>query len=96
MYPKSHNPFADDDVEEHATPTARGFNFEDGEEEESTVNPVERRQKQLEQEVMRTAQSALDSSSRSLCLIYDSEKIGTETAEVREFYMAKVFTKKYS
>ncbi|KAF5898660.1 synaptosomal-associated protein 29, partial [Clarias magur] len=80
MYPNFHNPFSDDDGE-HATPAKSGFNFNDGEEEESTTNPVARRQRQLEQEVMRTAQSAIDSSNRSLCLIYDSEKIGTETAE---------------
>lgn len=93
MYPNFHNPFADD--EEHATPAARGFNFNDGGgDEENAMNPADRRQRQLEQEVMRTAQSAMDSSSRSLCLIYDSEKIGTETAEVREFYMTKVLTKR--
>lgn len=92
MYPNAHNPFADDD-EEHATPAARGFNFNDSDEEESTMNPVDRCQRQLEQEVMRTAQSAMDSSNRSLCLIYDSEKIGTETAEVREFYVTGVLTK---
>ncbi|XP_053480806.1 synaptosomal-associated protein 29 [Ictalurus furcatus] len=79
MYPNSHNPFADD--EEHATPAAKRFNFDDGYEGESTMNPADRRQRQLKQEVMRTAHSAMDSSSRSLCLIYDSEKIGTETAE---------------
>lgn len=91
MYPNSHNPFADD--EEHATPAAKRFNFDDGYEGESTMNPADRRQRQLKQEVMRTAHSAMDSSSRSLCLIYDSEKIGTETAEVREFYMTKMLTK---
>ncbi|KAK3540140.1 hypothetical protein QTP70_026877 [Hemibagrus guttatus] len=80
MYPNFHNPFADDD-EEHTMPTARGFNFDDCDEEESTMSPGDRRQRQLEQEVMRTAQSAMDSSSRSLSLIYNSEKIGTETAE---------------
>lgn len=83
MYPNFHNPFADD--EEHAIPTARGFNFDDCDEEESTMSPGDRRQRQLEQEVMRTAQSAMDSSSRSLSLIYNSEKIGTEAAEVRQF-----------
>ncbi|MCI4380997.1 hypothetical protein PGIGA_G00246360 [Pangasianodon gigas] len=80
MYSNFHNPFAHDD-EEHATPARRGFNFDDDDEEESTMNPADRRQRQLEQEVMCTAQSAMDSSSRSLRLIYESEKIGTETAE---------------
>ncbi|XP_072538121.1 synaptosomal-associated protein 29 [Salminus brasiliensis] len=79
-YPKSHNPFADDDEEEPAGPR-RGFNFDDEDEEESKLSPAERRQRQLEQQVMRTAQSAVDSSNRSLGLIYESEKVGTETAE---------------
>ncbi|KAF4110387.1 hypothetical protein G5714_009639 [Onychostoma macrolepis] len=77
-YPKSHNPFADDD-EEDSKPQ-RGFNFDD-DPEESSLSPAERRQRQLQQEVMRTAQSAVDSSYRSLGLIYESEKVGAETAE---------------
>ncbi|GAA6102817.1 synaptosomal-associated protein 29 [Tachysurus ichikawai] len=91
MYPNFHNPFADDD--DHATPAAEDFHFDDCDDEKSTVNPADRRQRQLKQEVMRTAQSAMDSSSRSLGLIYDSEKIGTETAEVRKFYVSKVLIK---
>ncbi|KAI4896377.1 hypothetical protein NFI96_033054 [Prochilodus magdalenae] len=78
-YPKSHNPFADDD-DEPAGPR-KGFNFDDDEDEDQKLTPAERRQRQLEQEVMRTAESAVDSSYRSLGLIYESEKIGTETAE---------------
>ncbi|XP_066499645.1 synaptosomal-associated protein 29 [Hoplias malabaricus] len=77
-YPKSHNPFADDE-DEPAGPR-RGFNFDD-EDEDLKLSPAERRQRQLQQEVMRTANSAVDSSNRSLGLIYESEKIGTETAE---------------
>ncbi|TTB27302.1 Synaptosomal-associated protein 29 [Bagarius yarrelli] len=80
MYPNNHNPFADDD-EEQDTPAATGLNFTDCDKEENTINPAIRRQRQLEQEVMRSAQSAMDSSSRSLGLIYESEKMGTETAE---------------
>lgn len=85
MYPKSHNPFADD--EEDETPAENSFKFSKGDEEESTLNPVNQRQRQLEQEVMSTAQSAMGSSSRSLSLIYGAEKIGTEAAEVRKFYI---------
>lgn len=83
-YPKSHNPFADDDDEEDSGRAAprRGFNFDD-DPEESSLSPAERRQRQLQQEVTRTAQSAVDSSHRSLGLIYESEKVGAETAEVR-------------
>ncbi|XP_062399443.1 synaptosomal-associated protein 29 [Sardina pilchardus] len=80
-YPKSHNPFADDDEEETTTSRSRGgFNFDD-DPPESRMTEAERRQRYLQQEVMRTAQSAVDSSNRSLGLIYESEKVGTETAE---------------
>ncbi|XP_074526444.1 synaptosomal-associated protein 29 [Halichoeres trimaculatus] len=77
-YPKSHNPFADDDDEEDFKPKDRGFNddFDD-----SGLSEAERRQRYLQQEVMRTAQSAVDSSYRSLGLIYESEKMGVETGE---------------
>ncbi|KAK7145463.1 hypothetical protein R3I93_013253 [Phoxinus phoxinus] len=76
-YPKTHNPFSEDDEEEAPR---RGFNF-DEDPEESSLSPAERRQQRLQQEVMRTAQSAVDSSQRSIGLIYQSEKVGTETAE---------------
>jgi hypothetical protein len=39
---------------------------------------------------MRTAKSAVVSSHRSLGLIYESEKIGAETAEV-SLFIQKVF-----
>ena len=83
-YPGSHNPFADDDDEEETTGSRSkgGFNFND-EPPENRLTEAERRQHHLQQEVMRTAQSAVDSSNRSLGLIYESEKVGTETAEVR-------------
>lgn len=78
-YPKSHNPFADDDEDEDFKPKNRGF---DDEFNDSGLTEAERRQRYLQQEVMRTAQSAVDSSYRSLGLIYESEKMGVETGEV--------------
>ncbi|XP_051277717.1 synaptosomal-associated protein 29 [Dicentrarchus labrax] len=78
-YPKSHNPFADDDDEEDFKPKSRGFDDDDG--FDSGMSEAEKRQRYLQQEVMRTAQSAVDSSHRSLGLIYESEKMGVETAE---------------
>ena len=78
-YPKSHNPFADDDDEEDFKPRSRGFDDDDI---DSGLSEAERRQRYLQQEVMRTAQSAVDSSYRSVGLIYESEKMGVETAEV--------------
>lgn len=80
-YPKSHNPFADDDDVEDFRPKSSGF---DEDTVDSGMSDAERRQRYLQQEVMRTAQSAVDSSSRSLGLIYESEKMGVETAEVCE------------
>lgn len=82
-YPSSHNPFADDDDEEETTASRSrgGFNFDD-DPPESRMTEAERRQRYLQQEVMRTAQSAVDSTNRSLGLIYESEKLGTDTAEV--------------
>ncbi|KAM8760375.1 synaptosomal-associated protein 29 [Acanthopagrus schlegelii] len=77
-YPKSHNPFADDDDEEDFKPKCRGF---DDDPDDSGMSDAERRQRYLQQEVMRTAQSAVDSSYRSLGLIHESEKMGVETAE---------------
>lgn len=78
-YPKSHNPFADEDEdEEDFQPRSRGFD----EDPDTGLSDAERRQRYFQQEVMRTAQSAVDSSNRSLGLIYDSEKMGVETAEV--------------
>ncbi|XP_043964136.1 synaptosomal-associated protein 29 [Gambusia affinis] len=75
-YPTSLNPFADDN-EEDFKPKRGGFE----DESDSGMTDVERRQRYLQQEVMRTAQSAVDSSYRSLSLIYESEKMGVETAE---------------
>nr|XP_049618727.1 synaptosomal-associated protein 29 isoform X2 [Syngnathus scovelli] len=79
-YPKSHNPFADDgdDDEERFRPTNRALDDDHG---DSQLSDAERRQRYLRQEVMRTAQSAVDSSYRSIGLIYESEKMGVETAE---------------
>lgn len=81
-YPRSHNPFADDDDEEDFRPKKDNRGFDDDDDfGDSRLSEAERKQKYLEQEVMRTAKSAVDSSYRSLGLIYESEKMGVETAE---------------
>ncbi|CAL8296448.1 unnamed protein product [Gadus morhua 'NCC'] len=77
-FPKSSNPFADDDDEEEG---AYGSNAGGIDENDRGLSDAERRQRHLQQEVMRTAKSAVDSSHRSLALIYDSEKMGVDTAE---------------
>ncbi|XP_028680050.1 synaptosomal-associated protein 29 [Erpetoichthys calabaricus] len=78
-YPKNYNPFADDDD----VPDVAGFGKSSGwnDPSEERRSEAEERQRRLHQEVMHTAQSALDSSNRSVSLIYDSEKTGAETAE---------------
>ncbi|CAL8345582.1 unnamed protein product [Lota lota] len=76
-YPKSSNPFADDDGEEGAY----GSDVGGIDDNDRGMSDAERRQRHLQQEVMRTAQSAVDSSHRSLGLIYESEKMGVDTAE---------------
>ena len=78
-YPKTHNPFADDDDEADFRPKRREF---DDEPSDSGLTDAEKRQRYLQQEVMHTAKSAVDSSHRSVSLIYESEKMGVETAEV--------------
>ncbi|KAL3062657.1 hypothetical protein OYC64_002457 [Pagothenia borchgrevinki] len=77
-YPKTHNPFADDDDEADFRPKRREF---DDEPSDSGLTDAEKRQRYLQQEVMHTAKSAVDSSHRSVSLIYESEKMGVETAE---------------
>uniref|UniRef100_A0A4W5M2E7 Synaptosomal-associated protein 29 n=1 Tax=Hucho hucho TaxID=62062 RepID=A0A4W5M2E7_9TELE len=76
-YPRTHNPFADDDDEEEQRRSSGGFD----DPQERGMSEAERKQRCLQQEVMRTAESAVASSHRSLGLIYESEKIGSETAE---------------
>ncbi|CAL1614915.1 unnamed protein product [Knipowitschia caucasica] len=79
-YPKSTNPFADDEDDEDFRPKKdRGFDDDDF--GDSRLSEAERRQQRLEQEVMRTAKSAVDSTYRSIGLIYESEKMGIDTAE---------------
>ncbi|XP_034396835.1 synaptosomal-associated protein 29 [Cyclopterus lumpus] len=81
-YPKSYNPFAEDE-EDDFRPKRREFDDDDDDDDpgDSGLSEPERRQRHLQQQVMRTAQSAVDSSHRSLGLIYESEKIGVDTAE---------------
>ncbi|XP_018421529.1 PREDICTED: synaptosomal-associated protein 29 [Nanorana parkeri] len=72
---KSYNPF-DEDEDEDFKPVSWN------------EDPAERRRREemdgkrsLQQEVMWRAQNTVDSSNKSLSLIYESEKVGVETAE---------------
>ncbi|XP_044131483.1 synaptosomal-associated protein 29 [Bufo gargarizans] len=78
---RNYNPF-DEEEDEDFKPVK--WNSE----EDPYESPADRRrreeadrQRSLQQEVMRRAQSAVDSSNRSVSLIYESEKVGVETAE---------------
>ncbi|XP_069817217.1 synaptosomal-associated protein 29 [Dendropsophus ebraccatus] len=78
---RSYNPFDEDEDDD----------FKPGKwnsEEEPEESPAERKRREeaertrsLQQEVMRRAQNTVDSSKRSVALIYESEKVGVETAE---------------
>ena len=85
-YPKSHNPFADEDEEESGS--SGGFD----DPSYHGLSEAEKKQRYLQQEVMHTAKSAVDSSQRSLALIYESEKMGVETAEVMFLSVSEHYT----
>uniref|UniRef100_A0A8D2B128 Synaptosomal-associated protein 29 n=1 Tax=Sciurus vulgaris TaxID=55149 RepID=A0A8D2B128_SCIVU len=76
-YPKSYNPF-DDDVEDEDSrpvPWRDVRDFPDG------TNAPADRQQFLRQEVLRRAEATAASTSRSLSLMYESEKIGVASSE---------------
>ncbi|XP_062999838.1 synaptosomal-associated protein 29 [Elgaria multicarinata webbii] len=72
-HPKSYNPFDDDD-DEDLKPVKWN---------ESNEPPREGpdRQRYLQQEVLRRSQATVDSSNRSLSLIYESEHVGVAMSE---------------
>ncbi|XP_056387880.1 synaptosomal-associated protein 29 isoform X2 [Hyla sarda] len=79
---RSSNPF-DEDEDSDFKPVK--WNNEEDDPYESPADRKRReeadRQRSLQQEVLRRAQSTVDSSNRSKSLIYESEKVGLETAE---------------
>lgn len=76
-YSKSYNPFDDDAEDEGAPPIpwkdVRDLSVEPG-------VPADRQQ-YLRQEVMRRAEATAASTSRSLSLMYESEKVGVASSE---------------
>ncbi|XP_072329960.1 synaptosomal-associated protein 29 [Scyliorhinus torazame] len=70
-YPNRYNPFAEED-EEDGPPA----DWEDG----PPAGSAERRQWELRRQVLRSAEGAVQSSGRSLALVYESEQMGTEAA----------------
>lgn len=71
--PRSYNPFAEEEEDEEASPwSARGSGEADG----------ASRQRYLQQEVLRRSAATADSTTRSLSLLYESERIGVAASEV--------------
>lgn len=77
-YPKSYNPFDDDPEDEGAPPTP----WKDVRDLSDGPGAPADRQQYLRQEVLRRADAAVASTSRSLSLMYESEKIGVASSEV--------------
>ncbi|NWU43080.1 SNP29 protein, partial [Hylia prasina] len=67
--PRSYNPFAEDEEEEDVAPAAPG-GAGGGD-----------RQRYLQQEVLRRSAATADSTTRSLSLLYESERIGVAASE---------------
>lgn len=76
-YPKSYNPF-DDDVEDEGAPPVP---WKDPRDLPDGAGAPMDRQQYLRQEVMRRAETMAASTSRSLSLMYESEKIGVASSE---------------
>nr|XP_040145193.1 synaptosomal-associated protein 29 isoform X2 [Ictidomys tridecemlineatus] len=76
-YPKSYNPFDDDaeDEDSRSAPWRDARDLPDG------SNAPADRQQYLRQEVLRRAEATAASTSRSLSLMYESEKIGVASSE---------------
>lgn len=77
-YPKSYNPF-DDDVEDENT---RPSPWKDARDPPDGPDAPMDRQQYLQQEVLRRAEATAASTSRSLSLMYESEKVGVASSEV--------------
>ncbi|NP_001080076.1 synaptosome associated protein 29kDa L homeolog isoform X1 [Xenopus laevis] len=78
---RSYNPF-DEDEDDNFKPVKWNDDADPYEDpEERRRREAADKQRSLQQEVMKKAQSMVDSSNRSLSLVYNSEKIGVDTAE---------------
>uniref|UniRef100_A0A673UX97 Synaptosomal-associated protein 29 n=1 Tax=Suricata suricatta TaxID=37032 RepID=A0A673UX97_SURSU len=77
-YPKSYNPFDDDDAENE---DSRPVPWKDDRDLPDGLGAPADRQQYLRQEVMRRAEATAASTNRSLSLMYESEKIGVASSE---------------
>ncbi|XP_048369599.1 synaptosomal-associated protein 29 [Sphaerodactylus townsendi] len=78
-YPKSYNPF-DDDEDDSLKPVKWNARNDDDPAERECREPADK-QRYLQQEVLRRSQATVDSTHRSLSLIYESEHVGVDMAE---------------
>lgn len=76
-YSKSYNPFDDDAEDESSSPAP----WKDARDLDGPGAPADKQQ-YLRQEVMRRAEATAASTSRSLSLMYESEKVGIASSEV--------------
>nr|XP_005567947.2 synaptosomal-associated protein 29 [Macaca fascicularis] len=76
-YPKSYNPFDDDGEDEGARPAP----WRDARDLPDEPDAPADRQQYLRQEVLRRAEATAASTSRSLALMYESEKVGVASSE---------------
>ncbi|KAM6165322.1 synaptosomal-associated protein 29 [Erethizon dorsatum] len=76
-YPRSYNPF-DDDAEDEDT---RPASWRDARDLPDGPSAPTDRQQYLRQEVLRRAEATAASTSRSLSLMYESEKVGVASSE---------------
>ncbi|KAK2121155.1 Synaptosomal-associated protein 29 [Saguinus oedipus] len=76
-YPKSYNPFDDDGEDEGARPAP----WRDARDLADELDEPADRQQYLRQEVLRRAEATAASTSRSLTLMYESEKVGVASSE---------------
>ncbi|XP_053135268.1 synaptosomal-associated protein 29 [Hemicordylus capensis] len=76
-HPKSYNPFDDDD-DEDLKPVKWNDRSNDCNEPAGEATD---RQRYLQQEVLRRSQATVDSTNRSLSLIYESEQVGVAASE---------------
>uniref|UniRef100_A0A2K5JQD0 Synaptosomal-associated protein 29 n=1 Tax=Colobus angolensis palliatus TaxID=336983 RepID=A0A2K5JQD0_COLAP len=77
-YPKSYNPFDDDGEDEGARPAP----WRDARDLPDEPDAPADRQQYLRQEVLRRAEATAASTSRSLALMYESEKVGVASSEL--------------
>ncbi|XP_067910781.1 synaptosomal-associated protein 29 [Heterodontus francisci] len=79
-YPNRHNPFAEEDEEEQEGPGFGGRRSHPAD-REPWEGRADEQQWSLRQQVLQSAERTVQSSGRSVALMYESEQVGTEAAK---------------